>query len=134
MERVNVPVVCSSAVFVTKDDIAERNRQQMREGKGSRQNIGKYRSSIYAKYKNAVNPLAGIGNVDLILTGAFTRGIAVTVTGEDYNIWSSDTKTEDLVTRYGGQIFGLNPKNKQEYIGQQLEVAAMEQVRRLTGL
>ncbi len=118
----------------TKDKIAEANRRQMMAGKGSARPIGKYRNPVYARYKNAANPEPGLGNIDLRLTGAFHKAIFVAVSGDGYEIDSSDGKTDDLVNRYGAQIFGLAPGPKTEYVEEYLTPAFQQAIERETGL
>ncbi len=77
--------------------------------------IGKYRSSKYARVKNEMNPLAGLGNVDLKLTGAFHAGIKVTVNAETFTTESIDKKGPDLKAKYG-EVFGLDEDHTKGYI------------------
>lgn len=70
--------------------------------------IGYYSSPAYRLFKRQLNPLAG-GSVDLILTGAFTGGLAVESLGNRRFIFdSSDDKTPFLVAKYGLDIMGIN--------------------------
>jgi hypothetical protein len=88
--------------------VAKANRMQLKMGlKSDGERIGKYRSKPYAEKKNSMNGLAGMGNVDLILTGAFEKGIFAQSEGDTLEIGSTDTKTEMLTTKYGEEIFGL---------------------------
>lgn len=94
----------------------EANRRQMLEGKGKDRNIGRYRNPVYAQFKNSLNPTAGLGNVDLRLTGKFYASMKMKLSGNDIEITAETRKdTMDLLEYYGGQIFGLNVKNQQTY-------------------
>jgi hypothetical protein len=94
----------------------QANRRQMMEGKGKDRNIGRYRNSAYAQFKNSISPTAGLGNVDLRLTGKFQDSMKMTVSGDDINIEAESQKdTGDLIEKYGGQVYGLNVKNQQTY-------------------
>lgn len=77
--------------------------------------IGKYKSVPYAVRKQAMNPLAGFKIVDLRLSGEFHGGIFADVREDKVVFDSLDSKTEDLVDKYGEKIFGLNQKNASEY-------------------
>lgn len=132
--RLDLRGIGAFAVDRTKDKIAEANRAQMMAGKGSVRPIGRYRNAVYARYKNAANPQPGLGNVDLRLTGAFHKAIFVAVGGDSYEIDSSDGKTDDLVNRYGAQIFGLAPGPKTEYVEEHLTPAFQQVIERETGL
>tara|TARA_R110002126_G_scaffold56099_1_gene150181 strand:+ start:1481 stop:1924 length:444 start_codon:yes stop_codon:yes gene_type:complete len=68
--------------------------------------IGEYSQSLmgkeYAEYKNNKNPIPGLGQVDLIDTGAFAKGNKVIYIGSKfYTISSSDSKAPALIKKYG---------------------------------
>jgi len=66
--------------------------------------------SAYAVMKYAKNPLPGLGNVDLILTGMFRGGFKSFLNGIKVFIESSDNKMDKLIDMYGVEkIFGLAP-------------------------
>lgn len=70
--------------------------------------IGQYANESYRLFKISLNPLAR-GNVDLILTGAYTGALFVErVQGDRYRFNSTDEKAEPLRQKYGDQIRGLN--------------------------
>jgi len=63
----------------------------------------------YSIFKNQLNPLAGEGYVDLILTGQFERSLFPRRTsGNGYLFSSNDPKAGDLISKYGLDIMGLN--------------------------
>lgn len=70
--------------------------------------IGKYASEGYAKHKNAMNPKAGLGNVDLIYTGAFVNSLFVKPFSKGYIFDSNNSKSGNLIGKYGLDIMGLN--------------------------
>lgn len=72
--------------------------------------IGNYRSDSYAFRKNNLNPLAGFGNVDLMLTGAFANSLFPIKKTTGFIFESSDSKLGDLISKYGMDIMGLNQK------------------------
>lgn len=70
--------------------------------------IGQYRSPGYAALKYSMNPMAG-GDVDLILTGAFSNSLFVVSKGDSKFIFdATDSKKASLVDKYGEDIMGLN--------------------------
>lgn len=70
--------------------------------------IGNYRSQSYAAYKNRLNPLAGSGKVDLMLTRSFTNKMFLKRSNREYIFGSSDIKAGTLIGKYGLDIMGLN--------------------------
>lgn len=75
-----------------------------------RKKIGKYRNFDYIEYKHNLNPLAGRGNVDLILTGAFSNSLFTTGRSTRYIFESGDPKADGLIKKYGRDIMGLNQR------------------------
>lgn len=68
----------------------------------------------YAFFKNKVNPLAGVGNVDLTLTGALGKGIRVLPRSKnEYVIFSVDNKFNAIADKYGYDNFNIS---KDEFI------------------
>lgn len=76
--------------------------------------IGLYRSEDYANYKFNENNKAGFGNVDLTLTGALVRGIRISGFNDEYEIYSEDTKYEDIVEKYGYYNFNISEDEQKE--------------------
>lgn len=72
--------------------------------------IGKYSMSdegqAYADFKNQRNPLAGWGNVDLLLTRQTANSLFVRPFGKGYLFEMKDRY--NLVGKYGKDILGLN--------------------------
>ena len=68
-----------------------------------------YFSSDYASKKFLQNPLAGLGNVDLIKTGSFIDSFQLLKPKEGkYLFGASDPKRNKLVSQYGLDIMGFN--------------------------
>jgi hypothetical protein len=76
--------------------------------------LGGYWQEWYEDLKKSMNPALG-GKVDLNLTGDFYRGFYVEVKGENIIIGSSDSKSDDLESKYGKAIFGLSQESKEDY-------------------
>jgi len=104
-DRVN-RIVLSDQKALKEEKVNEFTRGERPDGR----KIGKYSSANaeYAIFKNQINPLAGIGNVDLLLTRSFTGKMFVEVTGKGYEFDSTDSKTANLLIKYGNEIMGLN--------------------------
>lgn len=98
-------------IITTDPEIIQEKVDEFRAGElpdGSP--IGQYRNENYRLFKIQKNPLAG-GNVDLILTGAFTeRLFPERLSKNRYKFNSTDSKTADLKAKYGENIMGLNEK------------------------
>jgi len=57
-----------------------------------------------------MNGLAGFGNVDLILTGAWSNSLFPIKKGDGFFFDSSNDKNSELISKYGLDILGLNQK------------------------
>lgn len=91
-----------------------------------------YASPDYEAYKYAMNGLAGLGTPDLRLTGAFYNGVYFRVNGTEWEISSTDSKTEELEEKYR-PIFGLQEKKK-DSIRELITKKLKEDVEKLLGL
>jgi hypothetical protein len=95
-------------------EIAELNREQLREGKRSDDTkvIPSY-SASYAKRKRRDQ-----NTVILYDTGAFYEGFVNTFGGDGFTMKSTDDKNELLKAKYGTKIAGLSGKSKIKLIHQ----------------
>lgn len=75
--------------------------------------IGVYRGQGYAELKNRLNSKAGLGNVDLTLTGALGRGIQISGFNDEYEIFSTDWKYNDIVAKYGEINFNISEDERE---------------------
>jgi hypothetical protein len=73
-------------------------------------------TELYRDFKNKLNPKAGLGNVDLILSGSFINSFFLKEKGEGYIFESNDSKADDLLGRYGEDIFNLNNKAFNDFL------------------
>lgn len=78
--------------------------------------IGKYRSGIYAIQKYKQSQAAGLGQVDLRLSGSFYSGVFLKVNNFQFEFNSHDSKTELLRTKYRDRFFGIAPQNQGQLI------------------
>lgn len=114
LTALNVKEVSYESVVETKELITEIQREQMFQGLNAEgKKIGRYRSNKYARAKNEMNPLPGLGIPDLKLTGAFYRGFETKVTPEIFSTSSTDEKNDELTAKY--DPFGLDKDSKSEY-------------------
>lgn len=99
------------------DIIADYNRAQLESGLDRNGDVINpfYGSIYYAMMKNNMNSKPGLGVPDLKLTGAFYRGIFLSMKGYAFSLSSSNSKTESLVDKYGEYIFGLNDNSLASY-------------------
>lgn len=117
ISTLNIRTIAETSIEETKQDIIDRQKEQMRYGLNAKgQKIGKYKNDAYARKKNAMNPLAGMGNVDLKLEGNFTGALKVDVGPDVYKTYSTDSKAEALTEKYGPDIVGLDPDHKKGYV------------------
>lgn len=105
----------TTVLRANKTFLAELNTEQLAQGiDETGQQIGArlpYRSPTYARYKNMLNPLAGIGNPDLRLTGAYWDSITATVQNKTIQMLALDSKADDLAFYKG---VGIAPYNYHE--------------------
>jgi hypothetical protein len=93
------------------------NKDQMLHGLTSTgDQIGRYRNPAYAAMKAQLNPLAGDGNVDLKLTGAYQGGMFVERRSDGLYVDSTDEKAPQLRARYGSTMFGLDDDYAQQFV------------------
>lgn len=118
LEAMSITDIVGTAMENTQKRLTDAQRNQMLEGLDSNgKKIGKYKSKTYAAKKFAMNPLAGLGNIDLKLTGEFQAAILVDVRPDNQSLVfsSADEKTAMLVSLQGKDIFGLSTPFAKEY-------------------
>lgn len=138
LDRINALDVSSESQYAideTREQLAKRQQHQMLHGLNAKgEKIGEYKNPLYAEAKHRFNPLAGEGNVDLRLTGAFHKGIFVDVRTDTFVIESGDKKSGDLQERYGSDVFGLNEDTEPKYVKEDLEPVFLGNVRKALNL
>jgi hypothetical protein len=135
IQNVNVDKVIQESMEEVAPLITDRQKGQMIEGtnkKGAK--IGRYRNAAYAQKKNQMNPIPGFGIPDLLLTGAFYKGIYTEIRGSRVIIDSTDEKTPKLARQYGEEIFGLDKSSKVELVREDLRPVFMREIKKATGL
>ena len=110
--RSQVPII----IELTSEQIILLNQAQLYQSSidSLGNNLGGYYFEWYEDLKKGMNPGLG-GLVDLYLTGAFYSGFFVRVEGEEIIIGSTDSKSDDLETKYGKAIFGMTDESKARY-------------------
>jgi hypothetical protein len=80
--------------------------------------IGTYSTSNmgaeYAFFKNKINPNAGLGQVDLTLTGALGKGIKISSFNDKAEIYSTDEKYDEISNKYGEYNFNITEEEENE--------------------
>ena len=130
VEALNIDTALQTAFTANEREIADQNRKQLYAGfdkKGQR--LKKYRNSKYARVKNQMNPVPGLGNPDFFLTGAFQRAISVQVQGGTIRTLMNDSKSDDLLKR-DPDIIGLGGEFKKELIDTKLRPAFLAEVKK----
>jgi hypothetical protein len=77
--------------------------------------LSPYKNKYYAKKKNELNPLPGLGVPDLFKTGAYYKSMFLEVTQDTLEVKSNDEKDARLTSLYGDQIKGLTDESKSDY-------------------
>lgn len=110
--RAQVPIIIEE----TKDVLISLNQEQLLKGVDSNgETLLPYRNQNYALYKNSLNPLAGMGTPDLKLSGQFFKEWVVKVSNSEMEFDSNDSKTPNLVKKYGDTVFGLSEESRKTY-------------------
>jgi hypothetical protein len=98
----------SEITFSDKDKLKQEKINEFEHGIRPNGNIiGQYRDPLYQEYKYSQNPLAK-GNVDLMLTHSFANKLFLKPFNNGFIFDSSDTKRDNLVSRYDLDIMGIN--------------------------
>lgn len=135
VQTLDVNNVAFDSLDSTSDEIARLNTEQLFEGKNANgEQVGTYRSELYAEQKNRMNPKPGFGNVDLRLTGDFYQRITTNVTGDSVITESTDSKAARLKEKYGDEIYGLNTIFRARFKRETLSPVFRRNITDITGL
>jgi len=126
-----MPHAIKNAIDETGNVIALLNKEQLMDGneKTGYQISPSYRTHKYARAKQSMNTRPPYGIPDLRLTGEFYRGFEVKTFVDRFEISSTDEKTNDLIDKYGEDIFGLNEENKVKYWNENLQPAIVRHIK-----
>jgi len=106
--------IINRAIVENQEEILDLNIAQLESGKDSNDAyLDEYEYDSYAKMKKGppYNSKAPLGIPNLRLEGDFHEGFIMEPDGDDFNITSTDSKTDRLRDKYGDDIFGLNKRN-----------------------
>lgn len=111
LRTINLVELTKEAMVENVDHIAQLNRDQMNAG------IRADESSIKPDYRKITKAYkASKGQeydfVNLRDTGEFQSKIFVRINGNQYSIYSSDSKADDLTAKYRVEIWGLTPVHR----------------------
>lgn len=95
-------------------DLAELNKEQLREGKRSddSQILPAYSPSYQKRKRRSPTP------VILFDTGDFQDGFKQTFTSDGFTMKSDDVKNDTLIDKYGSKIHGLTKKSRIKLLGE----------------
>lgn len=136
VQAVNIELIASESIDNTKEVLKTKQRDQLFHGLDStgKPINKKYQNNKYARVKNEMNPLPGLGVPDLKLTGSFYNEMFVDVRSSSFVLDSADQKSGNLQVKYGTNIFGLGPNAKKEYIKESLRPEFRKKIKVITGL
>lgn len=109
----NLVQQAETIVAEVQDIILDYNRDRLYKGENAQgQKIRPNYSRVkYARAKNQMNPLPGLGTPDLKVTGRFYAEFYLTANNGKFEIFSSDEKAKVLKAKYG-DIFGLTVEDE----------------------
>lgn len=133
--KLNTDKVIDESFRETTDSFEKLQKDQLKAGKTNKGDTirPRYRSPKYARVKNEMNPLPGIGVPDLFLTGKFYSGIDAEPGRDVIDIISKDSKGPELENKYPN-IFGLGTNFKKQYLEEDLRPKVMSKISSVTGL
>ena len=116
-KAIDLADIFSDVIAKNEDHLIQLNQNQLyKDSSDSEGNqLQQYNSLEYAREKESMNPSVGFRNTDLYYTGAFYRGWSLLITNSEFLFDSSDSKTSDLIEKYGQNIFGLRKDNLESF-------------------
>jgi hypothetical protein len=135
LQSVDIMQVVVDVFEKTKDAYLNLNRDQFKHGdKSTGKGIGIYANAGYALEKYSMNPEAGLGRVDLMLTHAFEKALFVDIYPDKFLVGSLDSKADQLDQDYGEDIYGLSPSHQQSYNFDVFLPEFLKKITNLTGI
>lgn len=132
-QRVNLTELMGEVIEEDPEMVTSLTKNQLKRGLNKKgEKLQKYKSDRYAKKKNQMNQLPGLGNPDLIYTGDFISSIVVDVRGDDVVFGAGDRKAPALEAKYGSAIFGLTDESKKELRPELIQGSA-KKIKQITG-
>jgi hypothetical protein len=116
-QQLDTDQAAALALQQTKEDYLKENQKQLYAGfDGKGHHLNRYRNNKYARVKNEMNPLPGLGNPDFYVTGNFYAGWRVETNGEVIKTNLGDTQVAEKLIQRDPEIVGLSGEFKQEYV------------------
>jgi hypothetical protein len=117
-----------------KKELFEIQKEQWLSGdRATGQKIGKYANAAYAKAKSGMNPKAGPGYMDLILTGDTINSLKIEVSADVIN-YELQSDEHALVNRFGKDILGMNTEGRYRFIEDYFRTAILKSLKTKTGM
>lgn len=113
-----LPDIAKNAIDDTAKQWVELNQEQVLKGEDRNgESLGRYKypTGRYARMKNVLNPLPGLGNKDYRLSGDYYKGMFLIVDNGVIRQGSADEKAKWL-EQNKDQRYGLQSESKIEYI------------------
>ena len=116
-KAIDLADIFSDVIAKNEDHLIQLNQNQLyKDSSDSEGNeLQNYNSLEYSLEKSQMNPSVGFGRADLYYTGAFYRGWSLLITNTGFLFDSSDSKTSDLISKYGQNIFGIRKDNLESF-------------------
>lgn len=124
-------VYIKEAVTQNQEQIVSKNVGQLYDKGENSLGVGINTFAPYSRYTIYLKTKKGqpTDRVTLRDTGAFHRSFTVVAEQDQFYITATDDKTEELVKKYGPEIFGLTPENRLDISWNLLFPVVSKQVR-----
>lgn len=126
--QLSVDDLIANTVDKNEDQIRKWIRESWLTGYDSNNDaIGLYRFEDYAEEKNAMNSLAGFGNVDLTYSGAMGRAIQIKgLNNNEFEVFSTVSYYDKILEKYGDASFNIREFQKEKLIDLMLKAIFSE--------
>ena len=115
LKRSNLEDVFRRTVLENQEEILDLNTAQLEKGIDSfGRFLEEYASEDYAQFKKSIGSQAPLGIPNLFLEGDFYAGFILRYDGQAFIFTSTDEKKDELVTKYGSDLFGLTLESQTE--------------------
>ncbi|HTY43972.1 MAG TPA: hypothetical protein VMC80_01905 [Patescibacteria group bacterium] len=115
IQKINIEDMFVKAVTENEHIFIDSLTGQLIKGEDSTGGkIGQYASNEYARYKYSLNTQAGLGNVDLKLSGDLYHNLGLVEKSKKFFFFSTVSYFQKIQNQYGLKPWGLNDENKTE--------------------
>jgi hypothetical protein len=124
LQALDIQTVSVQSIEQTKEYYADLNAEQLNKGR-------KQDGSLMPDYslRSVIQFNKPAGPIKLYDTGAFYKGLKLDVNGVKLSVYSTDSKSDMLESKYGTEIFGLSIPFKREYIKDALQPEFIKRVK-----